>query len=261
MASGWRGSAIAQEPLPAPVPAALVTGASRGIGAAIARRLAHEGFDVAIHYNQDKTGAEATAAAVRDAGAKAVILRGDLADNDVAQSIAEQAMESFDELTVFVANAGNYDRVGLSQLDARRWRSNLAVNLDAPAIMSHVLAEALQERGGCIVHVSSIVASRGTAHGAAYAAAKAALLGLTKAHALELAPQVRVNAVVPGYIDTDMIGDDTAERRAQRVNEVPLLRIGTPQDVASVVAWLVSSDAAYVTGQAIHVNGGLHMAG
>ncbi len=240
------------------MPTALITGASRGIGAAIARRLARGGHDILIHYHQDATGAEATAAAVRDAGHDATVMQGDLADVDAMLRVADAAVNAGD-LCVFVANAGIYDRVGLAESDPTRWRRSLAVNLDAPAMMSRHMAPELSKNHGAIIHVSSIVASRGTAHGAAYAASKAALLGLTKAQALEWAPDIRVNAVCPGYIDTDMIGDDTAGRRADRIAEVPLGRIGTPRDVANAVAWLASSESGYMTGQTLHVNGGLFM--
>ncbi len=256
----WAGGTKKQAHGGSNVPAALVTGASRGIGAAIARRLARDGRDVIIHYHQDEMGAKATAASVADHGQEAILIQGDLAENETAIAVAAEARDRCDDIDVFVANAGIYDRIGMASMEPIRWRRNLAINLDAPALMSRELEEPLRGHHGIIVHVSSIVASRGTSHGAAYAAAKAALLGLTKAQALELAPDVRVNAVCPGYIDTDMIGDDTAERRAGRTLEVPLRRIGTPKDVSNVVAWLASPESSYVTGQAIHVNGGLWMA-
>ncbi len=241
------------------MPAALVTGASRGIGAAIARRLAADGFDIAIHYHQDAEGAAATADAVRALGREAAIYQADLGDLDAAASLAATVAQRFPELAVFVNNAGIYQRTSLADMAADDWRRTMSIDLDGPAILSQALAPWLAARpDAAIVHISSIVAVRGSTHGAHYTAAKAALLGLAKAQAREWAP-LRVNAVCPGYIATDLLAQDTPERRAARANEVPMGRVGTPEDVAGVVAFLCSKDAGYVTGQTLHVNGGLWM--
>lgn len=231
---------------------AFVTGASRGIGQAIAVRLAKDGFDVVVHYHQDADGAEATANRVRDAGRQALVLQADLGDVDAAWACAEAAGDG--GLDVFVANAGLYDRRGFEDMTGDAWRRTMAVDLDAPALMSQALLPHLTADAR-IVFISSVAAARGSTHGAHYSTAKAGLLGLTRSLALELAPR-RVNAVLPGYIDTDMI-DDTPQRRAERETEVPLGRVGDPQDIAGTVSWLVGPDSAYVTGQAIQVNGGL----
>ncbi len=236
--------------------AVLVTGASRGIGAAIARRMAADGHDVAVHYHQDRSGAEATAAAVQASGQEAAVFQADIGAPEAAWRLAEEAIMRFPDLAVLVNNAGIYDRRAMTEMAADHWRQTMAVNLDGPAALCQALAARLRAADGCIVHISSIVAARGTTHGQHYAASKAALLGLTKAQALEWAP-LRVNAICPGYIATDILADDTAEKRQQRAEEVPLGRIGTPEDVAGAVSFLCSRDAAYVTGQTIHVNGGL----
>lgn len=239
------------------MPSALVTGASRGIGAAVARRLARDGFDVALHYHEDEAGAEASRRAVEAEGRAAVVLRADLADPTEAWRIAEDAARALGGVDAFVANAGLYDRRRLAEMTGDAWRRSMAVNLDAPAATTQALLPHLGP-GASVVFVSSVAAARGSAHGAAYAAAKAGLLGLTRSLARELAP-VRVNAVAPGYVDTDMLAEDSPERRREREREVPLGRVGTPDDVAGAVSWLVGPDGAYVTGQVLHVDGGLWM--
>ncbi len=241
------------------MPSALVTGASRGIGAAIARRLARDGFDVAIHYHSDEAGAEATREAVMGLGRRAATFHADLGDTIAAQALAQAVIQDFPDLTVFVNNAGIYDRTPMAAMTPEAWRRTMAVDLDGPAVLCQALAPTLSKQDdAAIVHISSIVAVRGSTHGAHYTAAKGALLGLTKAQALEMAP-IRVNAVAPGYIDTDMLADDSPERRMQRAGEVPLGRIGSPDDIAGGVSFLCSPDARYVTGQTLHINGGLWM--
>lgn len=236
--------------------AALVTGASKGIGAAVAKRLARDGFDVAVHHNTDAAGAKATAAAVRKAGRTAVVAKADLADPGGVAQLAEAVSEAFPRLHAIVHNAGFYDRRGLADLDEAAWRQTLQVDLEAPALLTRRLLPRLAE-GASLVFVSSVVAARGSSHGPAYAAAKAGLVGLTRTLAQELAPRVRANAVAPGYIDTAMLGSDSAARRRSRAAEVPLGRVGSPEDVAGAVAFLCGPDSAYVTGTVLHVNGGL----
>lgn len=240
-------------------PAALVTGASTGIGAATARRLADDGHDVCVHYHQDRDGAEATARSVEQAGQDALVMQADLGDPEAAWNLGEHAAATFGRLEVLVNNAGLYPRQHAAEVDPDDWRSTVAVNLDGAFHVTRALSRQMRERSGRIVFLSSIAAFRGSGHGAHYAAAKAGLLGLTRSLAQELAPEVRVNAVAPGYIDTDMLAGDSPQKRAEREREVPLKRVGSPQDVAAAVAFLCGPDSAYVTGQAVHVNGGLWM--
>lgn len=242
-----------------PTPAALVTGASKGIGAAVARRLAKDGFDVVVHYARDAAGARRTAAAVRKAGRAATVVQADLARPGAAEQLGAAVAQEAPRLACVVHNAGVYERSGFAALGAEAWRRTLEVDLTAPALLTHALLPRL-ERGASVVLVSSIVAARGSAHGAHYAAAKAGLLGLARSLALELAPRgVRVNAVAPGYVATALLAGDSAARRRQRAAEVPLGRVGSPEDVAGVVSFLAGPDSGYVTGQAVHVNGGLWM--
>jgi 3-oxoacyl-[acyl-carrier protein] reductase len=240
------------------VPTALVTGASKGIGAAAARRLAKDGFDVVVHCGHDAAGARRTAAAVRKAGRQALVLQADFARPGAAEQLAAAVAQAAPKLDAVVLNAGVYDRRSFADMTADAWESTLGVDLTAPALLVHALLPRLAA-GASITFVSSVVAARGSAHGAHYAAAKAGLLGLARSLAVELAPGVRVNAVAPGYVDTALLGTDSPARRRERNAEVPLGRVGAPEDVAGAVSFLAGPDAAYVTGQVLHVNGGLWM--
>lgn len=237
-----------------------MTGASRGIGAATARRLAQDGFDVAVHYHRDAAGAKRTADAVRKAKRKAPLLRADLSNPRDLDRLADEVGEHFSRLDALVHNAGVYERRRFEDMTGSAWVATRLVDLDAPAVLTHLLLDRLA-RDASVVFVSSIAASRGSRHGAHYAAAKAGLVGLARSLALELAPRIRVNAVAPGYVDTDLLADDTPVKRKERAAEVPLGRIGRPDEVAAAIAFLAGPDSAYVTGQVLHVNGGLFPGG
>ena len=240
------------------MPTALVTGASKGIGAAIAKRLAEDGYDVAIHYRTDAAGAKRTAELVRKAKRKAVLVKGDLGVGADIGRLADELKAAFPRLDCIVHNAGSYDRRTFAHMTGNAWVATRLVNLDGPALLTHALLDRLG-KDSSLVFISSIVAARGSRNGAHYAAAKAALLGLARSLALELAPRVRVNVVAPGYIDTKILETDTPVKRRERIAEVPLKRLGTPDDVAGVVSFLVGPDGGYLTGQVLHVNGGLWM--
>lgn len=241
-----------------PQRAALVTGASKGIGAAIAKRLAMDGFDVVVHCNTDRAGAKRTATAVERLGRRAVVAQADLGHPDGVDALAQIARAAFPRLAAIVHNAGFYDRRSFAELDGAAWRDTLAVDLEAPALLTRALLPNLAT-GAAIVFISSVAAARGSAHGASYAAAKAGLEGLTRSLAQELAPSIRVNAVAPGFVDTDILAGDSKAKRQERVAQVPLGRIGSPPEVAGAVSFLVGPDASYVTGTVLAVNGGLRM--
>ncbi len=236
----------------------LVTGASRGIGRAAAERLAADGFDIVINYLRTREGAEEVARRVRELGRKALVLQADVASADQVGSMVSQALEHFGNIDVLVNNAGQYWRATLDQLTLEQWNRTLEVNLTgAYNCMMAVIPAMRESGGGRIVNVSSQLATKGTNHGADYAASKAGLLGLTKAAALELARyDITVNAVSPGTIDTDIIGHYTQEERERKADGIPIGRIGLPEEVAAVISFLASDDASFVTGATIHVNGG-----
>lgn len=242
--------------------AALITGSSRGIGAAAAKRLARDGFDIALHYHEAEERAKATIQTVRDEGVEATMHQADIADPQQAKALAEAALDHFPHLDTLINNAGMYPRDTIDQVTPEAFERVNKVNAQGAFNVTKPLVEHLKDQGGGrIVNLSSILAVRGSRHGTHYSASKAAVLGLTKSLARELAEDgILVNAVCPGAIETDMIKSDTPEERERRQRVIPLSRVGQPDEVAGVIAFLVSEDASYVTGETLHVNGGLLMA-
>lgn len=242
--------------------AALVTGSSRGIGAATARRLAEEGFDVVVHYHQAEDRARETVTAVEDAGADAVLVQADIADPGQALGLADAALEAFEHLDTLVNNAGMYPRHTIDQVEPEDYERVVKVNAQGAFNVTKPLVDHLVDQHPArVVNLSSILGARGSKHGTHYSSSKAAVLGFTKSLARELAPEdVTVNAICPGAIETDMIASDTPDKRRQREDAIPLGRVGQPEEIADVIAFLASRQASYVTGETIHVNGGLYMA-
>ena len=241
------------------MPVALVTGASRGIGAAIADALARDGFDVAVGYGSDAEGAQRTVAAVTAHGRRAVALQADVSVEDEAVGLVEAAEAELGPLDAVVLNAG-ITRDGLfMRISAEDWRAVIDTNLTGAFFVSRASVRGmLRRRSGTIVAVSSVVGLIGNPGQANYAAAKAGLIGMVKSLAKEVGPRgIRVNAVAPGYIATDMTAALSDDQREQVRTATPLGRLGTPEDVAGVVAFLCSPDAAFITGSVIRIDGGL----
>jgi 3-oxoacyl-[acyl-carrier protein] reductase len=240
--------------------AALVTGSSRGIGQATAQRLAEDGFDVVVHYHENEAGARETANLVEAAGQASIVHQADIADPDQARKLAKAAIDAFGHLDTVVNNAGTYPRQTVDEVSVEDFERVVEVNAHGPFHVTRPLVDRLIEQQGAIVNLASIMAVQGSSHGTHYSTGKAGVLGFTKALARELADDgVRVNAICPGAIETDMIADDTEDKRAQREEKIPTSRVGQPEEIASVVAFLVGDDASYVTGETVHVNGGLRM--
>jgi len=241
---------------------ALVTGASRGIGRAIAVRLARGGATVALNYAGNEAAAKEAYDLVLAAGApKAKLLRFDVADPAACTKAVEEVVGELGGLHVLVNNAGISIDGLLMRLKDDDWNRQLQVNLTgAFNLMRAASRPMMKARGGAIVNVSSVVGEMGNAGQAAYAATKAGLLGLTKSVARELASRsIRVNAVTPGYIDTDMTAALPEAAKNKMKELIPLERLGAAEDVANAVAWLASDEAAYVTGEVLKVNGGMYM--
>ncbi len=242
---------------------ALVTGGSRGIGRAACVALARAGAHVVVNFVSNEAAAAATVTAIEEAGGKG---RGEVSRFDVASSAEVDAgfkrlVAAHGRLDVLVNNAGiTADALLLRQKD-EDWDRVLATNLrGAMACSRAAIKTMMRARWGRIVNVSSVVGESGNAGQAAYASAKAGLLGLTKTLAKEYASRnVTVNAVTPGYIETDMTSGLTADLRAEMVRQTPLGRVGTPEDVAGAVVFLASEEASYVTGQVLRVNGGMYL--
>jgi 3-oxoacyl-[acyl-carrier protein] reductase len=242
---------------------ALVTGGGRGIGRAAAIMLAAAGADVAIGFRSRDAEAEAAAAEVRALGRRAIAIGGDLSDPGASVHMVARVAETFGRLDIFVANAGVWppEDVPLARLTAERWRDTMAANLDA-VYHSTRAALGLMGPGGRIVLVSSTAGQRGEAGHADYAATKGALIALTKSLAVECAPDILVNCVAPGWVDTEMsapaFGGDAKSRIAAAI---PLRRIPTAEQIAGPIVFLCSDLASHITGEILNVNGGSVLCG
>ena len=242
-------------------PVALVTGASRGIGKAIALNLASAGFNVVVGYHEDQQGAEATVTEVVESGGSAISIAADLRELSAGERYVQAALDRFGRLDALINNAGIARDHRLRRMADADWADVLAVDLGGAFSCSRAGATALAESPrGAIVNVSSIVGMDGNVGQVNYAAAKGGLLSLTKSLAREFAPEgITVNAVAPGFVLTDMTLALPAEIIAANISATPLARPGEPEDIASVVAWLVSPAARFVTGAVIPVDGGLSL--
>jgi 3-oxoacyl-[acyl-carrier protein] reductase len=238
---------------------ALVTGASRGIGRAIAIALAAQGAAVAVAARGD--GAASVADEIVGAGGLAEAVTLDVTDRASVQRAVEIVIGRFGQLDILVNNAGIARDQLLLRLKPEDWDAVLATNLTAAYTCSQVaLRPMLKRGGGRIINITSIVGETGNAGQANYAASKAGLIGFTKALALEVASrQITVNAVAPGWIDTDMTRGITDAARETWIARIPLNRLGRPEDVAAAVVFLASDEASYITGHVLAVNGGMHM--
>jgi 3-oxoacyl-[acyl-carrier protein] reductase len=242
---------------------ALVTGGSRGIGRAVVLMLARAGADVAISYRSRAAEGEAVAAEARALGRRAVAVAGDLADVAAAERMVAQVAEALGRLDIFVANAGIWppDDVPLVRLPPARWRETLAANLDA-VYYSTRAALRLMGPGGRVVLVSSTAGQRGEAGHADYAASKGALIALTKSLAVECAPDILVNCVAPGWVDTEMAAPAFGgDERARIAATIPLRRIPTTDQIAGPIVFLCSDLASHITGEILNVNGGSVLCG
>jgi 3-oxoacyl-[acyl-carrier protein] reductase len=240
---------------------ALVTGGSRGIGRAIALRLADEGMDVAICYFNKKKKAEEVARDIRSRGVKGIAYQADVGKRAEAEGLVKKAARFLGGLDTLVNNAGAYNRTAFEELKPKDWHRTIAVNLDSVFYCSRAALPFMKDiKFGRIVSISSILAHTGSRWGADYAAAKAGIIGFTKSLAQEVAKhRITVNSVASGAVDTAIIGHDTPEMRREREMKIPLGRVGQPEDIAGVVAFLVSNDSSYITGQTLNANGGQFM--
>jgi 3-oxoacyl-[acyl-carrier protein] reductase len=240
---------------------ALVTGGGRGIGQAIALRLAKEGARVAISYRSNDAAAEETAERVRRLGAECETFRGDVALAGDVEALMKGINEVFGAVEILINNAGTRQDNILLRMKDEEFDEVLATNLKGMYLCTRaVLRGMVRARWGRIVNVSSVVGIVGNAGQANYAASKAGMIGFTKSVAREVANRnITVNAVAPGYVETELTGGLPENIKEQILNQVPMSRFGEPQEIAEVVAFLAGEGAAYVTGQTITVDGGMVM--
>jgi len=235
----------------------LVTGASKGIGRAIAIQLSKDGFDIAVHYMGDRNGALQTLKAINEAGAKGRLLQFDIRDREQCKQVLEADIEQYGAYYGVVSNAGVTNDAVFPAMTGEEWDGVVHTNLDAfynvlhPCIMPMVQLR----KGGRIVTLASVSGITGNRGQTNYSAAKAGIIGATKALALEVAKRkITVNCVAPGLVDTGMVNDEVKEHAMPMI---PLRRMGQPEEVAGLVSYLMSDVAAYVTRQVISINGGL----
>jgi 3-oxoacyl-[acyl-carrier protein] reductase len=240
---------------------ALVTGASRGIGRSIALALADEGADIAFTYRSSTESAEALVQELLAKGRKAVCYQSDAADFNQAQEIAQDVIKEFGRIDILVNNAGITKDGLLMRMSEQDWDAVIAGNLKSVFNYSKaVCRQMMGQQQGKIINISSIVGIIGNAGQANYVASKAGVIGLTKSLAKELASRnIQVNAVAPGFVDTDMTEKLNEKQKEAILSLIPLKRTSKPEEIASVVCFLASDDASYMTGQVLCVDGGMAM--
>ncbi len=241
----------------------LVTGASGGIGRAIAVELAARGCNVAVNYHTHEDGAAETVRTIETMGTRAFIVKADVSDADEAAAMVKRTAAEFGSIDVLVNNAGVAKDYPVTGMEPGEWERVIAVNLTGMFNTTRVAAKYMvHQKRGRIVNVSSVMAQCGGRGAANYAASKGGVEAFTRALAVELASKgVLVNAVAPGVITTKLVNDVLELAREKILGNIPMGRLGTPEDVARVVAFLCSDDAGYITGQVIRVDGGFGLCG
>lgn len=240
---------------------ALVTGGSRGIGKACCLALAREGAEVIVNYVSNQAAADSVCEEIKSAGGKASSLKFDVGNSAETQAALSQVLKEKKTISILVNNAGITSDGLMMRYSIEDWDAVVNTNLRGAFVTSQaVIRSMMKERKGSIIHMSSIVGITGNPGQAAYCAAKAGLIGLTKSMAKELASRnIRVNAIAPGYIETDMTGVLTPEQKEGILKSIPLGRVGKPEEIADTVVFLASHHSNYITGQVIPVDGGMGM--
>jgi len=239
---------------------ALVTGSSRGIGRAIALELARQGYRLVINYRTAENAADRVRQEIAALGAEALVERADVSVESDVRALVEKTLAQFGRLDVLVNNAGILQDNFVSFMSEQEWDAVVDINLKGAFLcIKHASKPMVKQRWGRIVNISSDAGLMGDMRRANYSAAKAGLIGLTKAAARELAARgVTVNAIAPGYIETEMTSQLSEGKRSQMLTRIPMQRFGEPEEIAHAVAFLASEDAGYITGQVFSIDGGLH---
>jgi 3-oxoacyl-[acyl-carrier protein] reductase len=236
---------------------ALVTGASRGIGRGIAEAVGAAGAHVAVNFRSGASAADEVVASIRSSGHDAFAIQADVAEEDAVAQMVEAVLDRFGRIDILVNNAGILTQSHLADMPTPMWDEMMRTNLRSAFLCTRaVLPGMLSRKDGRIIYVASQLGLKGAPDLVHYSAAKAALIGMTRALAREVAPHVTVNAIAPGPIETDMLANITEEWKAMKLAELPLARFGRVRDVAPTAIFLASDDAAYYTGQVLGPNGG-----
>lgn len=240
---------------------AVVTGASRGIGRAIALELAKEGANVVVNYSGSEAKAKEVVDEILKIGQKAIAVQANVADNDSVQNLMKTALEEFGSIDILVNNAGITRDNLLMRMKEDEWDDVINTNLKGVFLCTKaVTRQMMKQRAGRIINIASVVGVMGNAGQANYTAAKAGVIGLTKTTARELAARnILVNAVAPGFIETEMTEVLPEDVKNAMLSQIPLAKFGQAENIAKAVAFLASDDAEYITGQVLHVDGGIAM--
>ncbi|WP_175988933.1 3-oxoacyl-[acyl-carrier-protein] reductase [Bacillus sp. Marseille-Q1617] len=240
---------------------ALVTGASRGIGREIALELAREGAKVVVNYSGSEAKANEVVDEIKSTGREAVAIQCNVADSDSVQAMVKETISQFGALDILVNNAGITKDNLLMRMKENEWDDVININLKGVFLCTKaVTRQMMKQRSGRIINISSIVGVSGNPGQANYVAAKSGVIGLTKTAAKELAPRgITVNAIAPGFISTDMTDQLPEDVRNEMLKQIPLNRFGDPKDIARVVSFIASDSSSYMTGQTLHIDGGMVM--
>lgn len=236
---------------------ALITGAGKGIGKATALEFAKEGAKIIVNYMQSKTEAEKVAEEIKKLGSDAIAIKCDVSDEKQVKEMVNTAIKKFGKIDILVNNAGVYLHNEATEFDEKNWNVTLDTNLKSVMLCTkEAIGAMLKQKSGAIVNISSTWGPVNYGGAPAYGASKSGIIFLTKRFAKEFGPYVRVNAIAPGLIDTDMTADDTKEHRQYYSKESALKRIGLPEEIAKVALFLASDDSSYITGDVLIVDGG-----
>lgn len=240
---------------------AVVTGASRGIGRAIALQLASEGANVVVNYSGNVEKANQVVEEIKKLGKNAIAVKANIADNEAVQNLMNKAIEEFGAIDILVNNAGITRDNLIMRMKEAEWDDVLNTNLKGVFLCTKaVTRQMMKQRSGRIINISSIVGVMGNAGQANYVAAKAGVIGLTKTTARELASRnILVNAIAPGFITTEMTDELPEEIKSAMLAQIPVAKLGQPENIAKAVVFFASDDSSYITGQTLHVDGGLVM--
>ncbi|CCF14009.1 MULTISPECIES: 3-oxoacyl-[acyl-carrier-protein] reductase [Brevibacillus] len=240
---------------------ALITGASRGIGRAIALKYAEAGANIIVNYSGNEAKAQETVAEIEKLGREAIMIRANVGNTEEAENMVKEALERFGKIDILVNNAGITRDNLLMRMKESEWDEVINVNLKGVFNMTKALTRPMmKQRSGSIINITSVVGVLGNAGQANYVAAKAGVIGLTKTTARELASRnIKVNAIAPGFVDTDMTDVLPEDVKSGILAQIPFNRLGSADEISSVALFLASDASSYMTGQTLHVDGGMYM--